>query len=138
MVPKTKAGLSGTWTEAVRPKPKCTRQTGRGLWYHIPVFCTDLNLFYSIYFPTSNSSVGWVWESCIQRIASVPTAIAHRHHNEASHQTIFAHQTCLACREKTFSRMKTLSGIYATELVKLTGEMDTIHINGKFSSTGAK
>ena len=34
--------------------------------------------------------------------------------------------------------MKTLSGIYATELVKQTYEMDAIHINGKLSSTGAK
>ena len=37
--------------------------------------------------------------------------------------------------------MKSLSGIYATELVKPTDQIDkidAIHINGKFSSTGVK
>ena len=44
-VTKTKVGLSVTRAENNRPEPGCTWKTTRGLGYHAPVFCTDLNLF---------------------------------------------------------------------------------------------
>ena len=51
MVPKAKAGLSGTWPETDMPNPRCTCQPDRDLGYHVPVFWTDLDLLYSIHFP---------------------------------------------------------------------------------------
>ena len=42
IVPKTKADLSGNWAEANWSKSRCAWQTGLSLWYHVPVFYTDL------------------------------------------------------------------------------------------------
>ena len=64
---QAKAGLSGTWAEADRPKPRCT-------WQIHPVFCTDLNLFYSIHFPFF-FLCGFGWGNC--RSANMHSALWH-------------------------------------------------------------
>ena len=69
----------------------------------------------------------WVWLG--PPPCTLPSAIAHCNQNEAGHQTIKSpSMLSLRC-----SWMKSLSGIYATGLMKLTDKMDEICINGKFS-----
>ena len=57
---------------------------------HVPVFCRDLNLFYSIHFPSFYSSVGLVGKFAGLPVCTVPSAIFHCSQNEAGHQKIKA------------------------------------------------
>ena len=47
-----------------RPQPRCTWQILPGPGQHVPVFCTDLNGFYVIYFPFFITM--WVWLGTLQ------------------------------------------------------------------------
>ena len=100
---------------------------------HVPVFCTDLNLFYSIHFLNFfNSSVGLVENFAGLPSCTVPSAIVHCNQNEAGHQTIKApSMPCwgAASQENTLWH----SWHKSTGLVKLTDKMDKICINGKLS-----
>ena len=51
--------------------------------YLVPVFCTDLNLFYNRHFPIFNSSVGWIVNFSFQDCHQVPSASVHCNQNEA-------------------------------------------------------
>ena len=73
MVPKAKAGLSGTWCETVKPKARYNRQTCQGLGYHVLVVCIKLNLFYVIHFPSFNSYVLWIGNLVFQGSLTVPS-----------------------------------------------------------------
>ena len=58
---------------------------------HVPIFCTDLDLFYSIHFPFFfNSSVGLVGNFARLPPCRVPSVIVRCNQNEAGHQIIKA------------------------------------------------
>ena len=62
-------------------------------------------------------------------------------HSKAKTVCIFLGIYCISqhtLHELRYSTMKTLSDIYATELMKLTYETSAIHTNGWFCSTGGK
>ena len=57
---------------------------------HVPVFCTDLNLFYSIHLPFFHSSMDLV-ENFVGLLAcKVPSVLVHCNQIEAGHPTIKA------------------------------------------------
>ena len=110
--------------------PRCTWQTGRGLGYHVPIFCRDLNLFYSIYFPIFNSSMRWVGNlaflDCHSALCQYPlsSVLDCSSDNQMSQHALHG----LKC-----GRMKTFSGFYAAELLKLKDIMDQCISIGSFS-----
>ena len=76
MVPKTKAGLSGTWADAISRSPTVPATPAN-----------HLDLFYNIHFPSFKSSVSWVGNLAFQiKTATVPSVIVHCHLFEAVHQ----------------------------------------------------
>ena len=77
-----------------------------------------------------HSSVGLVGNFVGLHPCTVPSVTAHCHQNEAGHQTIKA--PSMPCWGAA-GPQRTLSGIYAIGLVKLTDKMDEIWINGKLS-----
>ena len=87
-------------------------------------FITYIFQFFVVY-----SSVGLVGNFAGLPPCRVPSAIVHCNENEAGHQTINAP----SMPSWGAAGMKTLSGIYATGLVKLTDEIHEICINAKFS-----
>ena len=76
------------------------------------------------------SSVGLVGNFAGLPPCTVPSAVVHCNQNEAGHQTVeFPSMPCWGAA----GPWKTLSGTYATRLVKLTDKLDEICINGKLS-----
>ena len=126
MLPKPRLVEPGparcTWKTKKENKKKQTRPGQHG-----PLFCTDPNLFHSIQFPIFNYSVCLDENLAELSPCTVPLAIVNCNQNKAAHQTNPQHDL-LRCRT-----VKTLSGIYATDMVKLTNKMDEICISGKFS-----
>ena len=129
---QAKAGLSGTWAEADRPKPRCTWQIQPRPGLHVPVFCTDLNLFYSIHFPHFFFIPLWVWLETLQHCqytqCPLPLSIVIRMRLVIRQSKLPA---CLAdvqlAHQNTFWHL-------SHSLVKMTDKMDEICINGKFSA----
>ena len=81
--------FSGTWAEADRPRLRCTWQMQPRPGWHVPVFCNDLNLFYSIHFPLFCLFLcGFGWELC--RTATKHSALCHCNQDGAGNQTIKA------------------------------------------------
>ena len=75
----------------------------------------------------------WVWLGTLQNChhAQCPPATVHCYQNEAA-QVLIRQSNLPACLAEG-QQEETLSGIHATELVKLADKMDEICISGKFS-----
>ena len=71
---QAKDGLSETWDKTDRPKTMCTWQIQPRPGWHVAVFCTYLNLFYSIHFPFL-FLFGFIWELCAT--ATMHSALCH-------------------------------------------------------------
>ena len=50
----------------------CLTKICRGLGYFVPVFCTGLDLFHSIYFPIFQFFCMLGWETCISGLTNCP------------------------------------------------------------------
>ena len=114
-VTQAKADLWGTWVYLSR----CTWQIQLRSGQHISVFCTDLNLFYSIHFPFL-FLCGFGWGIC-GALCHCPlwSEWGWSSDNQISYHAL------LRCS------WVTLSGNYATGLVKLKDKMDE-NLNGGF------
>ena len=115
---QAKAGLSGTW---------CIWQNSRGLLFHVPVFYTDLNLFYSIMcFPIYKSSVCRVGP-CNSRMGPLPSTVNIFYHNEApAKDNQISQHFLLGGHELSFSWDDHTRRI-VMEPATLRDKMDTFH-----------
>ena len=91
----------------------------------------DLNLFYSIHFFNFQFLCGFVWEPC--RTATMHSAPCHCSLLSEWGCSVLIRQSNLPACLAEGQQEETLSGIHATELVKLADKMDEICISGKFS-----
>ena len=133
MVPKVKAGLSGT--AGLRPigrSPGVPDKPAEALVtmsrYSAQIFCFIFSTFQFL----CGLGLGTLHtEDCRDVLCHCPQSSQWgcSSDNQLSQHALHGLRSW---------RMKTLSGISATELVKLTDEMDAIHINGKLFSTRPK
>ena len=92
---------------------------------------TSLNLFYSIHFFNFQFLCGFGWEPC--RTATMHSAPCHCSLLSEWGCSVLIRQSNLPACLAEGQQEETLSGIHATELVKLADKMDEICISGKFS-----
>ena len=130
MLPRPRLVCQEPGLRPIGRSPGVPDKSSRGLGSMSRYSAQILICFIAYIFHFFYSSVSLVGNFAGLPVCTVPSDIVHCNQNEAGHQTIKA--PSMPCWGETGSGK--LSGIYATELVKLTDKMDEICINGKFSA----
>ena len=130
MLPRPRLVCQEPGLRPIGRSPGVPDKSSRGLGSMSRYSSQILICFIAYIFHFFYSSVSLVGNFAGLPVCTVPSDIIHCNQNEAGHQTIKA--PSMPCWGETGSGK--LSGIYATELVKLTDKMDEICINGKFSA----
>ena len=131
MLPRPRLVCQEPGLRPIGRSPGVPDKSSRGLGSMSRYSAQILICFIAYIFHFFYSSVDLVENYAGLPSCTVPSATVHCNQNEAGHQTIKAPSMpcwCAAC-----PYLQTLSGIYATGLVKLTDKMDEICINGKLS-----
>ena len=129
MASRAKVGLSGTWPEAASLNQGLHDKPAEALGT-MSRYSAQISIFYCIHFPIFIYSLGWV-----RNLTFSLHCHFHYSQNEAVIKTnqITQHRLYgLKCCDEVHS------DIYATELTKLTDDIDKIRMNGKFFKPRAK
>ena len=131
MLPRPRLVCQEPGLRPIGRSPGVPDKSSRGLGSMSRYSAQILICFIAYIFSIFNFSVGLVGNLTELPPCTVPPATVHCYQNEAA-QCSSDNQNLPACRAEG-QQEETLSGIHATELVKLADKMDEICISGKFS-----